>query len=144
MTVTPDWLQYGAFGLLAAVIYLGGKWAKGIVDKMIEKREEAYAQAQEHVLKMQGVMQALAEKATEDRDASLETWKTMTRMAIQAQIDSTAVAEKLVDRLDSIQEVIQANHRENQQNHKENQEASQEILKALRAFNGNVHSVHAE
>lgn len=100
VTIPPDWLQYGAFGLLVVILYFVGRWLK---DRLAADREAQVAREHKHeerLDKQQDFMEELLEK---DR-ALLDQEKTALKEMVETDI---ATRREVVTSMQTINETMQ-------------------------------------
>lgn len=84
MTITPDWLQYGAFGILLAVLIVVSYYIRGR-DKFMEAMISTNMERQDDLMNI----------VTKREDAHIAAWREMLLMAIAAQKETTGVLKEL-------------------------------------------------
>jgi len=89
--MSPDvsnFLQYGAFGLLALVLIAVGVWFKGYSEKQ-----------QKMACEQQAFVRELAKQAMASHDEHLKQWREMTRATLEAQADFTRSLQQINESL---------------------------------------------
>lgn len=109
MSITPDWLQYGAFGLLAILMFIFA-WYVRDKDKF---------------------MQGLISKAEAKDEARLKDWQDMTRRAVESLTQSANALDGVCARLDNCDARQDAHNSTESDRH-------QEIMDALRSHDRGV------
>lgn len=97
MEISPDWLQYGALGLLTLVL-AGVAWY--MHSQTVEQG------------KMTKFIQDLVTDFNKDRKENAEQWKAMVTEHIQASTAATSTLEKLCGKMDGHEERAAERHGE--------------------------------
>ncbi len=79
-----NFLQYGAFGLLALVLIAVGIWFKGYSEKQQQIASE-----------QQAFVRRLAERALTSQDEHMEQWREMTRAMLKSHADFTRSLQEI-------------------------------------------------
>lgn len=112
-TVSPEWLDYGALGVLLAVLIAIGLYIRD-VHRFLERLIQTNTERMNEIV-----------SASEEREAAhIEAWKEMMQMALKAQGDSEQALRDLCDALKRHDERLSDHHQDVRTNLRHNPGAS--------------------
>lgn len=115
MTIGPEWLQWGSFGVMVLVLFAVGVYIKKRDEKAQEIAAERDKKAQEVTetkdKQVLDFMQSLIQQSQSRQDAHEAAWQKMTADVVLAQTNLATVMAQLSEQLEAQVKCLEAHDR---------------------------------